>query len=177
MHESLIYDTHSANLTSFTHAFYSYITSGQPHLRSLGKEWADDAKPTNTPPSFEKKKRLNYTAVSPGLGIEHSDIYKQSMEVQTIIDPMLRMGKLRFPEVKSLAQNHFALKKGSESHFSIDLHHSKWFCYLGPHILHPSNKDIRNIQPCEKFVFCPWGFSPSDSSLRLGQAAVSLRSA
>ena len=73
---------------------------------------------------------------------------------------MLKMRKLRFPEVKSLAQNHFAFKKDSESHSSIDSHHSKWFYYLGSHILHPPNKDIRNIQPCKKFVFCPWGFFP-----------------
>ena len=57
----LIYDTHSANLISFTPPFYSYITSGQPHLRSLGEERADDAKPTNTPsPSLEKKKAKLY---------------------------------------------------------------------------------------------------------------------
>ena len=60
-----------------------------------------------------KKRRPNYTAFSSGLGIEHSDIYKQFMEVQTIINPMLKMRKLRFPEVKSLAQNHSALKKDS----------------------------------------------------------------
>lgn len=37
------------------------------------------------------------------------------MEVQTIVNPTLRMGKLRFREVKSLSQNHSALNEDSES--------------------------------------------------------------
>ena len=124
MHECLIYDTHSANLTSFTPPFYSYITSGLTSGHWVKSEQMMPNLQTLLLQAL-KKRRPNYTAFSPGLGIEHSDIYKQSIEVQTIIDPMLRMGKLRFPEVKSLAQNHFALKKDSESHFSIELHHSK----------------------------------------------------
>ena len=98
MHECLIYDTHSANLTSFTPPFYSYITSGLTSGHWVKSEQMMPNLHTLLLQAL-KKRRPNYTAFSPGLGIEHSDIYKQSIEVQTVIDPMLRMGKLRHAEV------------------------------------------------------------------------------
>lgn len=46
---------------NFLHSPLLFLYHLWSHLRSLGKEWANDAKPTNTPsPSFEKKKAKLY---------------------------------------------------------------------------------------------------------------------
>lgn len=69
--------------------------------------------------------------------------------MQTVINPILRAGKCRFREARSLTQDHCCQGGLSVSFLS-------GYTPRQVILLHPSNQDLSKIQPYKKFIFLSW---------------------